>query len=501
MGSLQSPIINWQIKRGDSEAGFAEQKILVIAQGNGTATAKALNKDVQPTEYKALLGDGSMAALAYGRIRKYNLANEVDVICLAEPTVSAVKAKGGLKTTGTAVTTSSNVTFKVGDDEYTVEVALIQGETPAQCATKIAAAINLANTNLKYPFTAAVNGTDTSLVDITFKYAGSMGNGLSLTVSNRVAGIGFTVIPFTGGAGVYDVAGVLTGLTDRYQTVIFDDCMTYDLVKDWLESRVNKTNQVVGGVGFSMLTGTITALKTDNATKNAKSMVRFGNPTEMKLNCIPLLAMAEFGAKRALRLTDGAVLGDLVVDAEEAFGGINKSSLPYHNTPMSYDAPVTQIEIEQVMDLYDAGVSLIVPATIGTVVGTVVTTYKTDNTGVVDKTFNYLEAMDTSYAIQEYLFSNCKKEFGQTRATGGDLVDGASMTNEGSVASYICGLYDKMVAMCLAQGGKEAKRAFKQSLSVKLDVASGVYAVLAPTAIVSQFRGLNGVVAISYNFK
>lgn len=493
MGDLQAPIINWQVMAGDNTAGFGEQRVLIIAQAGGTATAKALVEDVQATEVEALFGAGSMATMAYNRFRKHNRANEVDIIPLAEP--AGTKAQGGITTTGTA-TESKNITFRVGDDEFDVTVAVVSGDTGADVATKIVTAINATS----YPFTAQVDGVDTTLALIDFDIAGEMANGLTVTFGNRVQGLTFTATEFTGGAGAYDSANVLDTLTKRYQTVLFDTAMSFDDVETWLEARFNMSNTVKGGVGITMQNGALATLKTFANTKNSKTMVLLGNIDEMKFNALPLLATAEFGAKRALRLTDGAVLGNLVVEAQEAFGGINKSSLPYHNTPMSYKEPQLQITIEQVQDLNDAGVSLFVPATIGVVLGSMVTLYKTDNTGIADATFKYLNAIDTSLAVQEYFFNNSQKEFGQTRVTGGDLVGGVAMTNKTSVKAFIVGLYTDLVGMALTQGGNDAIKAFKQTLTVDIDVASGVYSIYAPVAIVSQFRGLNGIIAIQYEF-
>ena len=493
--SLQAPIINWQIKAGDSKAGFGEQRILIIAQGAGTATAKALLQDVQQTEIIALCGDGSMATRAYNRVKKYNKVNEIDIITLAEP-AGGTKAQGAINVTGTA-TENKTLNFKLGDDEFDVAVTVILGDTDAVVAGKIVTAINATT----YPFTASIDGVDTTLVLIDFDIKGEVANGLTAVIGNRVAGLSFSVTEFTGGAGAYDVTGVLTPLTKRYQTVIFDSAMSFDDLEEWLEARVNTTNSILGGVGISVMNGDIATIKAYANTKNSKTMVLVGNIDEMKINCLPLLASAEIGAKRALRLSDGAVLGDIVLEAVEAFGGISKSSLPYHNTPMSYDEPLTQIIIEQVQDLNGAGVSLMVPATIGVVLGSMVTLYKYDGSGIADSTFHYLNAIDTSLAIQEYLFSNTKKEFGQTRATGGALVAGVAMTNELSVKAYIVGLYDDLVNYALVQGGAEAVKAFKTNLTVTLNSATGTYDVFAPCAIVSQFRGLNGVVAISYDFK
>lgn len=494
MGDLQAPIINWQVQAGDSTAGFSEQRVLLIAQGSGTATAKALIEDVQQNEVVALCGANSMATLAFNRFREHNKANEIDIITLAEPV--GTPAQGGISTTGTA-TEGKNLTIKVGDDAFSVVVAIASGDLDTDIATKIIDAINATT----YPFTASIDGVDATLVLIDFDIDGEMANGLTVTFGSRVGGLTFAGVAFTGGAGAYDSTDILVPLTKRYQTVIFDDAMAFDDVETWLQARINTTNAIKGGVGISMKNGTLAVVKAFANAKNSQSMVVVGNIDEMKYNALPLLASAEIGAKRALRLTDGAVLGNLVLEAQESFGGISKSSLPYHNTPMSYDEPQAEIIIEQVQDLNDAGVSLLVPATIGVVLGSVVTLYKLDGAGVADGTFKFLNAVDTSLAITEYLFNNSQSEFGQTRATGGDLVAGTAMTNETSVKAYIVGLYVDLVGFALAQGGADAIKSFKKTLTVSFDSATGFYSIYAPVAIVSQFRGLNGVVAISYEFQ
>jgi len=501
MADLQAPIINWQVMKGDSKAGFSEQRILLIAQGSGTNPAKSIIEDIQPSEVVLLCGAGSMATRAYDRFRKFNKANEIDIITLEQP-AGGTNPQGGFKVTGDAQE-NKTLNLNVGDDEFDVSVTVLKDDTPEQIAQKVVTAINeeFDTDEEGHLFSAQVDGSDATLALVDFGVKGEVGNGLTITVKNRVLGCQFTSIPFTGGAGAYDVDDILGSLKKRYQTVLFDGAMKFDDVEDWLQSRVNMSNTVKGGAGITMMNGDLATLKDFANSKNSRTMTVFGNCDEMKFNALPLLATAEFGAKRALRLTDGAVLGDLVVEAQEAFGGINKASLPYHNTPMSYDEPENELIIEQVQDLNDAGISLFVPATIGVVLGTVVTLYKYDNTGIEDGTFKYLNAMDTSLAVQEYLFVNSQKEFGQTRATGGDLVQGVAMTNTLSVKAYIVGLYADMVDMALTQGGSEALKSFKKNMTVSLDVASGIYSVYAPVAIVSQFRGLNGVIAISYDFK
>ena len=493
MADLQAPIINWTVKKGDSKAGFSEQRVLLIAQGSGTNPAKQLIEDIQSNEVISLCGAGSMATRAYDRFRKYNKANEIDIITLAEPAGGSV-AQGGFKITGDAQE-NKTLNLNIGDDEFDVSITVLNEDTAEEIATNVITAINA----FDYPFTASIDGGDATLVLIDFDIKGEIANDLTITIKDRVLGCNFTVVSFTGGAGAYDVDDIVVGLTKRYQTVLFDKASSFDDIEEWLQSRINMSNTVKGGTGIIMMNGDLSTIKVFANTKNSQTMVVLGNCNEMKYNALPLLATAEFGAKRALRLTDGAVLGDLVIEAQESFGGINKSSLPYHNTPMSYDKPSNELILEQVQDLNDAGISLFVPTTTGVVLGALVTLYKLDDTDIEDSTFKYLNAMDTSLAVQEYLFVNSQKEFGQTRATGGDLIAGVAMTNELSVKAYIIGLYQDMVNMALVQGGFNALKSFKNNVTVELE--NGIYSVYAPVAIVSQFRGLNGVVAISYDFK
>lgn len=492
---LQAPIINVQVMAGDSKAGFGEQRILIIAQGSGTNEPKTLIEDIQKTEVVELCGAGSLATRAYDRVRDFNLANEIDIITLEEPS-DGIKAQGGFKITGTAGE-SKTLNLKVGDDSFLVSVTVPKEQTAENIAVLVRDAINAKD----YPFTATIDGTDNTLVLIDFDIAGEVANGITVVAKNRVLGLEFTAIQFTGGAGAYDNDDMFDGLTKRYQTVLFDKATNFDLVETWLQSRINKSNTVKGGQGITMMNGTYSEVKDFASNKNSETITLFGNVDTMKFNALPILAVAEVGAIRALRLTDGAIIGSYVLDAVEAYGGINKSSLPYHNTPLSYDTPTGSLIIEEVQDLNDEGVSLFIPSTVGVVLGSVKTLYKYTASGIEDNTFRYLNAMDTSLAVQEYFYSNSQKKFGQTRATGGDLVEGVSMTNELSVKSYLVELYDDMIDMALVQGGQDALKAFKKNITVSLDSASGIYSVYAPTPIVSQFRGMNMTVAISYDIE
>jgi len=492
---LQSPFINWTAISGDREAGFVEQKVLIIGQGAGTAVAGEIVKEVTVAEAGTLFGENSMVTMAVQRFREHNEVVDISVLPL-HLQGAGTKAQGGIKFTGTAEETK-DIIVRVADDNFKVKLSVAKGETATQIASKIHTAIDAST----IPVTSTVDSTDDTLVVLEFDIEGAVGNGLVTTQDERIAGVSVSNIVFSGGTGAYTTEKILDGISERYQTIIFDEAMMYEDVEKYVEGKFNTTNAVQGGVGITVKNGTQATVGAFVDGKNAKTMVVLGNVDEMKYNMIPLLAGAEFGAKRSLRMTDGAVLGDLVLDAEEVYGGIEKASLPYHNTPMSYRAPKSTIEHGELENLNGKGVSLIVPNGQDSVLGSLVTTYKHDNAGQLDANFKYLNAVDTAMAVQEYLYNQSKKEFGQTRATKGSLVAGVSMTNEILVKGFIVSLYEAMAEKALVQGGKEAIDYFKRELSVKLDITTGVYKVYAPTAIVAQFRGLDGTVAIGYNFK
>lgn len=493
MTDLQAPVINFQVKAGKSKAKFTEQRVLIIGHGNGTNVTGSLIKDIQPNEVDDLCGARSLSKMAYARFRDFNKVTPVDFITLT-PSSGASETQE-LALAGTAKE-SKNIRISVLDDNYLVRVAVATGDTAAEINANIVIAIN--TLSARTAIAATVN-SDGDIV-VSPGIAAAIDCIGEIKVLDRLLGITFTSSRGTSSTGSVDTSGIFAQLTDRYQTIVFDNMTAIAGVEHYLEDEINAQNAARGGVGIIMRSGTAAQLDTLFSPMNFRVITVLGNPDEMSVNAIPLLAATEFAAKRSLRLTDGAVLGDIVIESQEAFGGISKSSLPYHNTPMSYIAPGTTIGIERLESLNDAGVTLMIPLGTGTVLGTAVTLYKRDGSGVDDTTFKYLNALDTSLAVRESLYNSCKKEFAQTRATGGSLIGGVAMTNSLSIKAFIVGLYDDLVQMALVQGGADARKSFKGTLTVELDPATGVYKVFSPVAIVSQLRGIDGIIPISYTF-
>jgi len=491
MSNLQAPYNTVKIVKGKTEGSLEAHRVLLIAQANGTATAKEVIKDISKSEAKDLLGDNSLAYLAVKKFKKINDISQLDVIPLATPTGD--KSQGGISIVGTAKE-SANLNILVGDDDFLVKVAISKDDKEDAIATKIKDAINKAD----IPFTAKIDTTDNKLVLIDFDIDGEVGDKLTISIKQRVLGLQINTQEFGNGSGTYDVANLLDKITDRYHTIIFDDAMEFDAVETFLQDRINADNAVLGGVGIYTKQGTLSECNTTAEAKNSQTMVIIANSDEMKINAIPLLLSVEVGAIRALRLTDGADVSKYTLDATETIGGMNKASLPYHNTPISYEQPNKELTLSDLQKGNKAGLSFIIPTKNGTALGELVTLYKRDKAGELDDTFHNLNSVDTSMAIQEYMYVNTKKEYGQTRATTGKRVAGLSVSTPLSVKGFLIGLYDSLVENGLTQGGDEAEEFYTSNLDVKLDATTGYYKIQSSVLMVGQFRGLNAILAVSY---
>ena len=474
--NLQSPLLNIQLGEAEAEVGVSTQAALIIEQGSGTNPAQTLIEDIQSEEVNNLLGEGSLSYYAYEHFRQINKYTEIDVITLDEPS-GGTAAQGGFRFVGTALE-NKTLNLVVGDEAFKVSITVVKNETASALATKLVAAITAAD----IPFTAAVDGTDDQLVLITFAVKGECGNGLVCVEQERVLGLTFSRVRFTGGAGAYDVTNVLSQITKRYQTIIIGESMPFDTITDFVESRFNAANEVLDGVVIYSSRKTKSVAKTAAEGRNQRSGINLINiQNKLEWNMLSILVAAEVGAIRALRFTEGAPLSDLSVKIEEKTGGVNKASLPYHNVPLArYKKPyIKNIDIAELTEMNNAGVSLIVDSPSGAVLGDLVTLYKTDGSGQANKTWKFLNAVDVGVAIREILFNNCKSRLAQTRASTGAKVAGVAMETPEDLRGYLIELYDTLVDNALVVGDQDSINTFKDNLTVTLDSEDGKFKVLA----------------------
>jgi len=488
--SLQRPSITVDIDSNVVQSGVSEQRVLIIGEIGTGATATALNlvEDVSTTDSLTLFGADSQLNKAVEKFKNVNAYVSLDVLPIATGTTQATADI-------TVVNPATNTgTLYVSIGGEVTGVAVTNGDTSVVVATAIETAFS---TNSM--FTASRVG---NVVTLTAKQATASINGTKIFLSESVyLGVDSTATDFLGGVSTTLASSTLTDLnfTNRYQSIITDYALTVTHGRVYTEVNLNLTNQINDGVTFATTNASLANAKTFLGTQNYKTLCLFYNLDEMKYNVYPLVATAEIVAIRSLRLSDNASISNYVLDSVEAIGGMNKCSLPYFNTPLSFGEPAGKIEESDLVSLIDAGGTTFTHN--GTcVLSEVVTTYKTNAQGLTDLSWKYLNYLDTMSAVREYFVTQLRAKYGQSRFTNGDLIAGVSMANKGSIKAFITRLYgilaDKGSSKQVGITRAGFEKYFSKNLIVSEDLATGTFTFIAKVPIVTQLRELNGVVEL-----
>ena len=490
-----------------------EHKVLFIGQKTaaGTATAGALQELVlERADIDTRFGRRSHLAQMMRAARKLNGETQFDAIAL-DDNGAGVAATATIALTGTA-TAAGTLTFEVcsgKNNVYTVDVS--SGDTAAAVATAL---YNQMNADADAPFTV-VNAPAGSVV-ATAANDGNVGNSYLLRTTGSVAGLTVTLTPWAGGA----TDPSLTGLFDviegmRYQTIVWPGHYSLTAVTDLLDDRFNVTNDVQDGVAITCKTDTLANLKAAALAQNSQSLTLIGNKAVSTssyagshLREMNDVVASYLAAARSLRLTDDANLADVVVTTAgplDQFGGISLATLPYFNTPYpELPVPVAGTfwtDLEQ-GELSESGVTVIGSnrAKNGVIQGETYTTYVNDPAGNPDETYHYLNTVDASSAGREFTFLNLKRRYVQSRLTKGDVLPGFSMENEATIRGFMQTLYSALAELGIYQKGREAERAYNQSLRVTITLTPGRGLVTINHApwLVGQLRAIQGTVQVAF---
>lgn len=160
-----------------SQAGFPVHRQPALLTGimiaAGTAAVDVPVAIGNVAAAKAAFGDGSMLERMVARFFAGNAAHELWCLPVAEPSAGAV-ATGSI-TIATQPTGAGTLSLYIAGQR--VQVGVAADDTKAEVATAVAAAVTAATT---LPVTAAVDGTDTSKVNLTCKWKGASGNDVDL---------------------------------------------------------------------------------------------------------------------------------------------------------------------------------------------------------------------------------------------------------------------------------------------------------------------------------
>ena len=516
MSSVKFPDVTAALRAAGVTAGLTPERLLFVGQMRiGTANSGELQLNILSDKSEdTLFGADSPIATAIRRARLINGETQFDAIGLTD-NAGGVAATSTFVITGPA-TAGGELVFYAGSkkfNEYKIAVA------SSDSATDIGDALVTAITADANALVTAANVTGT--VTLTAKTKGTFGNTIGLKVEGLVTGVAVAVTAMASGAtdpvltGVLDVTG-----SQRYQGVAWQFDQDTDEVKDFLDARFNVSNGVEDGIAFVGMTDTfanhLVTLGVENSQSlsiNVDRLIADGDYKGPAILDVPFTKVAEFAAIRALKRTDGAVLGNLVISRSplDAFGGIHQNSKPYANSPFSnLELPdigdaFTDVEVGQ---LIAAGGWIIDANRAGTAViaGEVVTTYKTDNAGNPDPTFGFLNFVDTATAAREYIVNNTRAKFPQYRAAGGALVPKVDMANEASIAAFVAELNNDLGDLALVNTGVgsideepvDYDKLFRENLTVTLNTVTGKFFVSFKQFIIVQLRGITYDIAVAF---
>lgn len=351
-------------------AGPIPQRVAILAQYNDgfTPTANVAQAVTSVDELIALAGPGSMAArigkVFFGAIGSASV--DVDWFPIGSGTGTAA---GTIAITGPA-TSAGTLSAYIGGE--LVSVAVENGDTAAEIATALSAAINAA---IDLPVTAAADYGD---VDLTAKWVGLSGNQIDIRMdygagdaAAEPSGLTINITAMTGGSANPSIETALTNFAGTFYTKVicpFNDDTQLDLLEAAGAARIEPAikKPFAGFVGYN---GTRANYLTFLSSRNSPWTTSFpveNSPTHP----------AEIAA---------SLVGKLAVQDSSGPGRPGKN-LPLYGVKPGNAAPWTYAQRDAVVTA-GGSTSKELSGTVFT--EDVVTTYVTNPLGAVDESWRY----------------------------------------------------------------------------------------------------------------
>lgn len=501
------PRVTANILSANIPQGVDARSILLVGQMvSGTATSGELKEGIiSETEFNDYFGRTSQIAKA-GRalLKELSISSKqpkISAIALTD-NGSGVAATGTVAFTGTASAAGTITVYVDSLNNGKYELAVASGDTATTIGAALVAAITL---NLDSPITA-VNTAGS--VAITAVNKGTQGNFIGLKYSGTVAGVTTTLTAMSAGA----TNPVLTTLFDpvadkRYTTIVYPNDWGVSTLTAFTEARFNVDNKVIDGVGITLLEDTYANVNSAADALNKKTLALLSNKkissSTHKGGAIfenNLVIAAEVAALRELRMTVSSNVSTITTNGLGT-GGSYFGAIPYHNTPF-FNLPTIETGNDftdaEAQELENSGVWLLRnnPANTLIISQEAVTTYKTNTLSQVDKTFKYVNYVDTLSLVREYVFNNLKADFSQHILTTGNLVAGLPQVNRDGFIAQMMSYYATLsgingdASYGLLIASPAAQKAFKQALldSVVITLVDGKITANAIANIVTQVR-------------
>ena len=215
--NLRVPLFFAELDNSRANNAPVAQRALLIGQKTaaGTLTANVPVVVASQSDGRTAAGPGSVLAQMIDAYRANDASGEMWALPLSDDG-AATAATGSATFVGTTTAPGSIPLYIAGRK---LSIGIAAGQTPAQVATIVAAAINSA---IGYTVTAAVDAVILTKVVFTARNAGECGNDIDLRTAyagvaggeTMPAGLTVTFVAMAGGAGNPVLTSALTALQD-----------------------------------------------------------------------------------------------------------------------------------------------------------------------------------------------------------------------------------------------------------------------------------------------
>lgn len=298
---------------------------------------------------------------------------------------------------------------------------------------------------------------------------GNLGNNIYFQSSNADL---LTLTAFTSGTFTADYDLDLIE-SDRYQNIIISNVFNGKKLADFIKARFNNDYILLDGIGIKYYQNQ-GEIDTDLIDNNQCFVQLVSSQTKENYDAHAVI----FGALRSLRFTEGSNLTQLVdasAGVSNNVGGINMSSIPYHNTNLNkYIKLGNQVyDMQETLDLEAKRITLIDYDLSGynVLINDVYTSYKVDDTGNDDETYKFLNNVDIALNVRELFFNRIKSKTKQsTLVTSGKAISNRGQLSVDSVKTSLLSTYQDLIAL----GIVEDELNFKKNLYVNFDKQNGL---------------------------
>jgi len=339
--------------------GVLPAKVLVIGQklAAGTGEALKLTRILSKKQAVQLYGRGSMLARMLDIGKRANDYVEIWAIPLVD-LPAGVLATGSITVTGTA-TAPGIVSLLIGG--RLIQVGAQSGQTAAQTATAIAAAITA---DPDVAIVAAVDGETPTRVDLTARHKGLCGNTIDVRLNyyegeQTPAGLQLAIVAMANGAGNPSVAAVYETIGDEWFTdfvMPYLDAPNLTAHEAELASRFGPM-RMIDGHSYSVTGGTHGEISAVGEARNSPhssilGISRCPTPPEEVATVLAVVSAFALANDPARPVQTLALPGVLAPAKEDRFTASERNLLLYSGISTAIVDAGDNVVIERVITTY-----------------------------------------------------------------------------------------------------------------------------------------------------